>query len=51
MSNQSFFEKKTNPGVLQPKKYILTVLRENGNYEQLSTEEMEAFERENPDIA
>lgn len=52
LSNQSMFEKKSNTGgVLQPKKYILTVLRENGNYEQLTTEEMEAFERENPDIA
>jgi hypothetical protein len=57
MSNpsQAYFEKmdkKPNPvNVLQQKKYILTVLRDNGTYEQLTTEEMEAFERENPDIA
>ena len=36
---------------LQSKKYVLTVLRENGNYEPLTAEEMEAFERENPEIA
>ena len=51
MSNQSIFERKAHPVVLQQKKYILTVLRENGNYEQLTPDEMEAFERENPDIA
>lgn len=36
---------------MHSKKYVLTVLRENGNYEPLTAEEMEAFERENPEIA
>lgn len=35
----------------QPKKYVLTALRENGLWEPLSPEEMAEFERLNPDIA
>ena len=35
----------------EQKRYVLTVLRENGNYEPLTIEEMDQFERENPEIA
>ena len=30
---------------------MLTVLRENGNYEPLTSEEIEKFEQENPELA
>lgn len=35
----------------QTKRYVLTVLKENGQYEPLTIEEMNEFERQNPEIA
>jgi ankyrin repeat protein len=35
----------------QPKKFVLTTLRENGHYEPVSEAEFEMFRQENPDLA
>lgn len=35
----------TTPASKQPKKYVLTVLKENGQWEPLTAEEMAEFER------
>lgn len=35
----------------QSKRYVLTVLRENGQYEPLTEEELDRFEQQFPDIA
>jgi hypothetical protein len=35
----------------QPKKFVLTTLRENGHYEPVTEAEFELFRNENPDLA
>ena len=35
----------------QPKKFVLTTLRENGHYEPVTEAEFEQFRNENPDLA